>query len=180
MAARRVRRAMNESSGGDGNARIVVGVDGSDGSKQAMRWAARQAEFTGATLLAIVTWQYPTFYGWVPPYPDDMDLAHLAQQALTEALDEVFGPDRPARLETSVIEGFAAQPAIVERMIADAGDVARQCHGSQIVAILKRPVADAGHAVGQADARQAGAIEERPRPKIRQAGGQGHAGEQVA
>jgi nucleotide-binding universal stress UspA family protein len=100
---------MNESSGGDGNARIVVGVDGSDGSKQAMRWAARQAEFTGATLLAIVTWQYPTFYGWVPPYPDDMDLAHLAQQALTEALDEVFGPDRPARLETSVIEGFAAQ-----------------------------------------------------------------------
>src|ERR1017187_5171119 len=112
MAAPRVRRAMNESSGGDGNARIVVGVDGSDGSKQAMRWAARQAEFTGATLLAIVTWQYPTFYGWVPPYPDDMDLAHLAQQALTEALDEVFGPDRPARLVTSVIEGFAAQALV--------------------------------------------------------------------
>ena len=79
-------------SGNERQARIVVGVDGSEGSKHALRWAARQAEFTGATLEAIITWQYPTFYGWVPPYPDDMDLAKLARRALTDALDEVFGP----------------------------------------------------------------------------------------
>jgi nucleotide-binding universal stress UspA family protein len=42
-------------SGKDGQARIVVGVDGSEGSKHALRWAARQAKFTGATLEAIIT-----------------------------------------------------------------------------------------------------------------------------
>jgi nucleotide-binding universal stress UspA family protein len=96
---------MNEA-GSSGQGRIVVGVDGSEGSKEALRWAARQAEFTGATLQAIITWQYPAFYGWVP---DDVDFAGLARRALDGALDEVFGAARPARLETSVIEGFAAQ-----------------------------------------------------------------------
>jgi nucleotide-binding universal stress UspA family protein len=93
-------------AGNDGHGRIVVGVDGSEGSKEALRWAARQAELTGATLLAIITWQYPAFYGWVP---EDVDFAELAQRALNEALDEVFGANRPARLQTSVTEGFAAQ-----------------------------------------------------------------------
>jgi nucleotide-binding universal stress UspA family protein len=102
---------MNES-GNDGQARIVVGVDGSEGSKAALRWAARQAEYTGATLEAVITWQYPTFYGWVPSYPEDINLDHLAQRALTDALDEVFGADRPAGLQTSVIEGYAEQALV--------------------------------------------------------------------
>ncbi len=92
-------------SGGDRRARIVVGVDGSEGSQSALRWAARQAGFTGADLEAVITWEYPTFYGWVPAYPDDLDLDLLAERALAGALDEVFGSDRPARLRTRVIEG---------------------------------------------------------------------------
>jgi nucleotide-binding universal stress UspA family protein len=99
-------------SGSDVQARIVVGVDGSEGSTQALRWAARQAEFTGATLDVITTWQYPTFYGWAPAYPDDLNLAQLAQQALDRALDEVFGSDRPALLRGRVMEGYAAQVLI--------------------------------------------------------------------
>ena len=99
-------------SGSDGQARIVLGVDGSEGSTQALRWAARQAELTGATLDVITTWQYPTFYGWVPAYPADLDLAQLAQQALDRALDEVFGPDRPALLRVRVMEGNAPQALV--------------------------------------------------------------------
>jgi nucleotide-binding universal stress UspA family protein len=96
-------------SGGDRRARIVVGVDGSEGSKSALRWAAQQAGFTGAALEAVITWEYPTFYGWVPAYPDDLDLALLAERALAGALDEVFGSDRPAWLRTRVIEGHPGQ-----------------------------------------------------------------------
>jgi nucleotide-binding universal stress UspA family protein len=96
---------MNDS-GNDGAARIVVGVDGSEGSKAALRWAARQADLTGATLVAIVTWQFPAFYGWVP---EDVDFAELARRGLDEALGEVFVAGRPATLETRVVEGFAAQ-----------------------------------------------------------------------
>jgi|ERR1022692_442048 nucleotide-binding universal stress UspA family protein len=99
---------MSESAG-DRQARIVVAVDGSDGSKQALRWAARQAEFTGACLEVVIAWQYPAFYGWAPAYPDDYDLAHIAEEALTEALDEVFGADRPDWLQSRVVEGHAAQ-----------------------------------------------------------------------
>jgi nucleotide-binding universal stress UspA family protein len=107
----RARRVMN-GSGGDGQARIVVGVDGSAGSVTALRWAARQAGFTGATLEAIITWEYPTFYGWVPAYPDDLDLASLAEQALTGAVDSVFGAARPDWLRTRVIEGHAAHSLV--------------------------------------------------------------------
>ena len=82
------------------------GVDGSEGSKDALRWAARQAQLTGATLEAINAWKYPAFYGWIP---DDVDFAELAQRALTDAIDEVFGADRPGWLRAGVIEGFAAQ-----------------------------------------------------------------------
>ena len=39
---------MADGSGHD--AAVVVGVDGSDSSVEALRWAARQARLTGATL----------------------------------------------------------------------------------------------------------------------------------
>ncbi|WP_161790189.1 universal stress protein, partial [Streptacidiphilus carbonis] len=54
--------------------RIVVGVDGSDSSKQALRWALRQAELTGGVLEAVTAWDLPQFYGslgWVPPSSTD-------------------------------------------------------------------------------------------------------------
>jgi Universal stress protein family len=98
---------MNGSGGGQG--RIVVGIDGSENSKEALRYAARQARFTGAEAEAVIVWQYPVFYGWAAPYPDNFDLAQIGQQVLTEVLDEVLGPDLPARLRTRVVEGHAAQ-----------------------------------------------------------------------
>jgi len=108
---------MNGSGGGQ--ARIVVGVDGSAGSKEALRFAARQARFIGAEVDAVIAWQYPAFYGWAPPYPDDFDLPQLAEQALTEALDDVFGPDRPAWLHARVVEGHAAQVLVEAAAGAD-------------------------------------------------------------
>jgi nucleotide-binding universal stress UspA family protein len=89
--------------GDDQPPRIVVGVDGSEVSKTALRWAARQAGYTGATLEAVIGWEYPAFYGWAPAVPDDVDLGGLAEHALTEAIDEVFGPERPPRLVTRVV-----------------------------------------------------------------------------
>ena len=52
----------------DSTHRIVVGVDGSPGSKKALTWAMNQAQLTGASIEAITTWQdpaqYGTAYGW--------------------------------------------------------------------------------------------------------------------
>jgi len=89
--------------GSERDGRIVVGVDGSEGSKNALRWAARQASLTGAALEAVIGWEYPAFYGWAAAIPDDLDYDKLAGHALGAAVDEVFGRDRPAWLRTRVM-----------------------------------------------------------------------------
>jgi nucleotide-binding universal stress UspA family protein len=90
-----------------GPPRIVVGVDGSEHSKQALRWAARIAASEGATLDAIAAWEFPTMIGWnaMPPgYSPKLDI----EKSLTETVDEVFGENRPADMRLRSFEGSAA------------------------------------------------------------------------
>jgi len=44
--------------------RIVVGIDGSAGSKHALAWAMTQARLTDATVEAVTSWQDPVSYGY--------------------------------------------------------------------------------------------------------------------
>src|ERR1700728_322230 len=99
---------MVSESDGD-QERIVVGGDGSESSNQALRWAARQAGFTGATLEAVTSWEYPAFYGWSPAMPDDVDYEDLARQGLIQTIEGVFGEDRPTRVETRVVPKHPGQ-----------------------------------------------------------------------
>jgi len=93
--------------------RIVVGVDGSPSSHQTLRWAARQAKLTGASLQVIMCWEYPTSYGWAPPYPAEFDPAGDAKRDLEATVAEVLG-DRPDfDIELTVVEGHAA-PVLLE------------------------------------------------------------------
>ena len=64
---------------GSGPGRIVVGVDGSERSKDALRWGARQAELTGATIDAIAASQFPAFYGWTSADLVGPDFARFAR-----------------------------------------------------------------------------------------------------
>ena len=85
---------------------IVVGVDGSEASKRALRWAADQARLVGAELKVVTTWEYPPTLGWAPPYPSDFDPDEDARQALREhspgivvdgLIEPVARPERPGR-----------------------------------------------------------------------------------
>lgn len=94
--------------------KIVVGVDGSDSSLQALRWAARLGELTGAAVEAVTAWDYPQFYGsagWIAPVeqpsPED-----LARTVLDEALAKTFADRPPAWLSTRVEQGGAAKVLI--------------------------------------------------------------------
>jgi nucleotide-binding universal stress UspA family protein len=84
---------------------IVVGVDGSAGSKHAVEWAARQARLEGKSLLAVNAWE-PVAVGWTP-YPTALMSSMAAEQekVLQEALDEVLGEDRGVDVETQVLCG---------------------------------------------------------------------------
>ncbi len=87
--------------------RIVVGVDGSEPAKLALRWAAQLAPTFAARIDAIAAWHVPVGYGsygmggpavyWNPE--EDME------KCLTASVDEVFGPDRPVGLELKVLHG---------------------------------------------------------------------------
>lgn len=94
-------------------ARIVVGVDGSEESKQALRWAARLGATFGARLDVISAWQYPTYYGW-GAYPLDWNPGQDMEKQLTANVDEVFGEHRPQDTRLSVQEGSAAHILIEE------------------------------------------------------------------
>lgn len=85
--------------------RIVVGVDGSQSSKAALRWAIRQARLTGSTVDAVMAWRYPVTYGWAPAIDAGIDLEGNARKALVEALNEVSGLEPEVPVRPVVAEG---------------------------------------------------------------------------
>jgi nucleotide-binding universal stress UspA family protein len=96
---------------GANQARIVVGVDGSQHSRDALRWAAHLARAFGARLDAVTAWEYPPALGW-SVVPDNWDPAADMRQILQEATADVFGDDLPVGLQMQVHEGGAAKVLI--------------------------------------------------------------------
>lgn len=87
------------------NQTIVVGVDGSESSKEALRWAARLAPSLKATIHAVVAWEYPILLGADGGMPSTWKPDETAKEILTNTLDEVFGKERPVGLEASISQG---------------------------------------------------------------------------
>jgi nucleotide-binding universal stress UspA family protein len=106
------------------NDTIIVGVDGSAPSVQALRWAGRQAELTGARMVAVMAWELPGAFGWagVPGLPEDLDMEEPAAQALAEAVAAALPPARAETVEQVVVLGNAAQ-AILDRADEEDADL---------------------------------------------------------
>lgn len=101
-------------------ARIVVGVDGSPHSIEALRWAVAEATLRQAELVAAVAWEFP----FVPSGPgagfyvgpSAEELADEAQRHLAEALSRVDTGPVPV---TQVIDYGSAAGLLLE-LAADA------------------------------------------------------------
>ena len=102
------RSTMTDTGSGP-RPRIVVGVDGSAGAAHALRWAARQARYDGATLEAVTAWQYPAFFGWAPVGADSADFGSIAEKTLSDALNDVFGAAMAGLGAGPVVEGYPAK-----------------------------------------------------------------------
>jgi nucleotide-binding universal stress UspA family protein len=87
--------------------RIVVGVDGSPSSVQALRWALDQAELTDASVEAVCAWEGRTRGGKVPVYPDD-EPAEEAAVRLSEAIGEVTTGRTPVEVSHRIAKGHPA------------------------------------------------------------------------
>ncbi len=94
-----------------GEHRIVVGVDGSESSKQALRWGAHLAARFGARLEAVAAWDFPASYGFAS-VPADWDPARDMRQALDETVQAAFGDQPLPGLRREVREGGAARVLI--------------------------------------------------------------------
>jgi nucleotide-binding universal stress UspA family protein len=88
--------------------RIIVGVDGSEDSKQALRWAVAQAERTGQEVEAIAAWEVPVTILLLPTAVED-DYADRAATVLSETLHETIGDEPPVRVRARAAEGRAAR-----------------------------------------------------------------------
>ena len=99
---------------GEHNQRIVVGVDGSEGSRTALRWAIGQARVTGATVEAVSAWQDPVMYGYPYGWPadgfDGGTIMALTEKALDDTLaQEASGSDHPVEILGRVIQGHPSE-----------------------------------------------------------------------
>jgi nucleotide-binding universal stress UspA family protein len=107
---------------------VVVGVDGSDESVGALRWAAGYAAATGATVSA-VTALGPAPVGVALNAVPDEARAHM-QEVLDKPLTEVFGTSTPENVQTKITYGSPAQVLIKETGEADLLVVGHRGHGA--------------------------------------------------
>ena len=87
--------------------RIVVGVDGSPNSLDALVWAVGQAALTGAGVKAVIAWDYPPLSG-VDPKNAHLDWRTKAQETINARLARVMGADS-VNISLEVIAGHPAE-----------------------------------------------------------------------
>ena len=91
--------------------RIVVGVDGSSTSVQALRWAADEAKRRGATVDVVHAWNYPY-------------VGELAAMAARHVDRENIEQEARSVLSTSVEEAGLPSDVVMERILVEGNPAA--------------------------------------------------------
>ncbi|WP_426303272.1 universal stress protein [Arthrobacter sp. R-11] len=116
---------MDRNSSGS---RIVVGVDGSDASIEALRLAQKLAVPLGARLEASAFWDYPQAYaGYIAMGIGQFEKA--AGNTLDEAVGKAFGPELPDNVVPRLVRGHPRTMLIEASKDADMVVVGRRGHG---------------------------------------------------
>lgn len=102
----------------EGSSRVVVGVDGSESSLHALRWAARQATLMGVPLQVVTAWDFPERpapLGIVAEVPWQDALMDEARSKLDEIVTATLADEpQPAHVGAEVIRGAPAQVLLDE------------------------------------------------------------------
>jgi nucleotide-binding universal stress UspA family protein len=126
----------------DTEPRIVAGVDGSPSSLGALRWAIRQASLSGATVDAVIAWQYPAAaagYGWALVGMDQdggFDFKEISEKTLADAVSNALDPASEVRVRSLIAEGNPAQVLLDAAADADLLVVGSRGHGGFAEALL--------------------------------------------
>jgi nucleotide-binding universal stress UspA family protein len=123
---------------------IVVGVDGSTSSIQALKWAIGQAALikttlTGASIEAVIAWQFPNTHGALLPDTGDYPVlaAENLDKAIAAARNASTGPGEADVTITSYVgEGPAAEILLDRARHARLLVVGNRGHGGFSEALL--------------------------------------------
>lgn len=127
---------------------IVVGVDGSAGSRAALAFAAHEAALRGATLRVVAGWELPyTAYsgGLMPPLNLRDVVREDAEQAAKTAAEEAEALEPGIYCEHVAIEGQPAETLVRESERATMLVVGSRGHGGFASLLL----GSVGHQVAQ-------------------------------
>jgi nucleotide-binding universal stress UspA family protein len=113
----------NESAG-----KIVVAVDGSPSSVQALRWASHQAQATQAGIEAVIVWAQPVEPGWPRGIP--YDWPGNAGLELHQAVVDALGDKAAGDVTETVLEGHPVPTLIAAASDADMLVVGSRGHGA--------------------------------------------------
>lgn len=118
---------------------IVVGVDGSNESLEALRWALGEARLRATAVRAVRVWEYPFVapsaewtLGAPAPQPvavDPQEVRHLAETQLDQVVSEVEPDAAGVQIEQHVIEGHPANALVEASKGADLLVVGSRGHG---------------------------------------------------
>ncbi len=108
---------------------VVVGLDGSPSSKEALAWAAEQAARTQGRLEVVMCWRPPVNPGFAVDY-SDVDFAQETAGQLDAVVVEVLGETPAAPVEKRVVEGHAAPVLVDAARTADLLVVGSRGHGA--------------------------------------------------
>jgi nucleotide-binding universal stress UspA family protein len=108
--------------------KIVVGVDGSPASIEALKQARNLAVPLGAQVVAMACWTFPQVYGgYVATGVEDYEKE--AEGILEEAVSRAFGPVVPENVTSRLLSGPARDLLIDASKDADMVVVGRRGHG---------------------------------------------------
>ena len=115
--------------------RILVGVDGSENSKDALRVATELSQALGAPLQAVMCWDSPYLYDSYSTI-DPARFAAEAEELFAATLTDVFGEHLPDNLTPQLIRGKTAEQLIEESKTARLLVVGRRGTGGVLGSIL--------------------------------------------
>jgi len=113
---------------------IIVGVDGSDSSRAALRWAYDEAAHHGASLNAVTVWHGPPLpmsppYGQLPPEGYESQPARDAADVLERLIADLEDRKPPVDVRASINHGNPAKVLIELSGGADLMVVGSRGHG---------------------------------------------------
>ncbi|MFJ5901908.1 universal stress protein [Streptomyces sp. NPDC093064] len=100
--------------------RVVVGVDGSQSSYEALRWAVRYAGLVDGIVEAVAVWELPGLYSWSAPAVDMEVDEDETREKMRKELTEVLGADAAGSVRSHLVHG---NPADVLLRAAEGAEV---------------------------------------------------------